>query len=243
MWRSVLAGALVFGAVVAYAAAILHDFGGRSGTAGTAYELGHALLLFALVALVVRTSAVSARTPQPRLGAIRAVVSDVDGVLTDGGLIRTASGDLGRIYNSKDGYAHAILRRAGVKTAWISSTKEARSVEHRAAELKVGVVNTAPGDKGPRFLEVCRELGVDPADAVFIGDDEIDLPAMALAGLAACPADAVARVRATADIVLETPGGRGAFRELTERIVAARAERGSAPDPPADTHPRDAPTT
>ncbi|MDX2115318.1 MAG: HAD hydrolase family protein, partial [Planctomycetota bacterium] len=85
---------------------------------------------------------------------------------------------------------------------------------------RVQHVDAGPGPKGPRFTELCERMGVPPAEVVYLGDDVNDLPAMALAGLSACPADARPEVRARVDLVLDAPGGRGAFRELADVVLA-----------------------
>ncbi|MEM9082880.1 MAG: HAD family hydrolase [Planctomycetota bacterium] len=158
------------------------------------------------------------------LANTKAVISDVDGVLTDGGIIRLADGTGGRIFNTKDGVGHKQLLKAGVKIAWISSTKERGSLEARAADLDVDVINTDIGPKDERLFRVCEQLGVEPKACVFIGDDIIDLPVLGHVGLFVCPGDAHKDVRSKADIILEAGGGRGAFRELADMVVDAKGE-------------------
>ncbi|MEM1165459.1 MAG: HAD hydrolase family protein [Planctomycetota bacterium] len=165
------------------------------------------------------------RQSADRLRTIDAVISDVDGVLTDGGIVRFADGTGGRVFNCKDGLGHTLLRQAGVKLAWISSTKERGSLEVRGQDLKVTVINTDPGPKDERLFRVCAQLGVEPARCAFIGDDLIDLSVLEHVGLFACPADAVPKVREVAHLVLEAPGGRGAFRELADLVLAHRPNR------------------
>ncbi len=155
----------------------------------------------------------------------RAIVSDVDGCLTDGGIAYFGAAEAGRTFNTHDGYAHGMLADAGIKVGWLSATSNAASIERRAAQLSVPAIDAGAGDKGPRFIALCQRLGVSPAQTVYLGDDLNDLPAMRLAGASACPADAAPAIRNTVDLVLETRGGRGAFRELAD-IVLARASVG-----------------
>ena len=98
-----------------------------------------------------------------------------------------------------------------------------RSIERRATQLKVPIVDAAPGDKGPRLREICRRLAIDPTQVLYLGDDVNDLPAIELAGCSACPADAAPAVRARVDLVLDAAGGHGAFREAAEIVLAGRA--------------------
>lgn len=152
---------------------------------------------------------------------VQAVISDVDGVLTDGRIGRLSDGSALRQFHVHDGIGHKALVRAGVKVAWLSATVERESILGRArmVGLEESLVDTGEGDKGPRFEALCRKLGVEPARVVYLGDDVNDLPAMERAGLSVCPADAHPTVLAAAAVVLGAPGGRGAFRELADAIL------------------------
>lgn len=167
--------------------------------------------------------------PEPlrrALGRVELVVSDVDGVLTDGTILLDASGGEARAFNMKDGLGVKLLRSAGVLVAWLSAARDTGVVRARAAGLGVDIVDVDHGDKGPRFQALCEALQTPPERSLYLGDDVNDLPAMELAGLAACPADAVPQVRRAVDLVLSLEGGRGAFREAAELVLQARAERG-----------------
>ncbi len=156
----------------------------------------------------------------PDAPMVQALISDVDGCLTDGGIAYADGPDAGRTFNTHDGLMHQLLRDASIKIGWLSATSSPASIERRAAQLRVHALDAGPGDKGPRFLTLCARLNIDPRRAIYLGDDLNDLPAMRLAGASACPADAVPAVRACADILLTAPGGRGAFRELGDIILA-----------------------
>lgn len=156
----------------------------------------------------------------PLSADIRLIVCDVDGTLTEGGVTLGDSPHAHRTFNTHDGLGTHLLLDAGIKVAWLSATSSGESIRHRAAMLRVTHVDAAEGPKGPRFLAICRTLGVDPGHALYLGDDVNDLPAMRQAALSACPADARPEVRNSVDLVLETPGGRGAFRELADILLA-----------------------
>lgn len=164
------------------------------------------------------------------LTSIRAIITDVDGTLTDGGVTLGDSPHSIRTFNTHDGLGHDLLAKAGIKVAWLSATSSARSIELRAQQLRIPAVDAGPGDKGPRFLALCATLGVTPDQVLYIGDDVNDLPAMRLAAVSACPSDAAEAVRAAVDIILTRPGGRGAFREAADMVLAVIG-RGPAPGP------------
>lgn len=161
-----------------------------------------------------------ARLRLPINADIRAVVCDVDGTLTEGGVTLGEGPAAMRTFHTHDGLGTHLLLKAGFRVAWLSATSSGDSIHHRAAMLKVTRVDAGEGPKGERFTALCREIGVDPKHCLYIGDDVNDLPAMRLAALSACPADARPEVRAHVDLVLETPGGRGAFRELADILLA-----------------------
>lgn len=153
---------------------------------------------------------------------VRAVVTDVDGCLTDGKIHRLSNGAAMRSFHSHDGMGHKRLVAAGIKVAWLSATSERESILGRAqmVGLDPELVDTGEGEKGARFERLCEAMGVEPGQTIFIGDDVNDLPAMRKAGLSACPADARPEVRAEATIVLTAHGGEGAFRELADMVLA-----------------------
>lgn len=155
-----------------------------------------------------------------RLANIRAVISDVDGVLTDGGI--TLGNDLVsiRTFHTHDGLGHDLLHKAGFVIGWLSATGSPESVRRRAEQLKVKFVDAGPGEKLPRFHAMCSAMGVTPDQVAYIGDDVNDIACITAAGIGACPADARPQVRQAASLVLQTIGGRGCFRELADMLLA-----------------------
>lgn len=160
-----------------------------------------------------------------RLSGIDAVISDVDGVLTDGRIGLTARGDEIRFFHMRDGMAVRLLQGEGVGVGWLSAGLDTGLITRRAEMLDLKHVDVGPGDKGPRFLAMCRKLNVGPSATLYIGDDLNDLPAIERAGASACPADAAIAVRETVDYVLESHGGHGCFREVVELLMEARKSR------------------
>ncbi|GIW72068.1 MAG: 3-deoxy-D-manno-octulosonate 8-phosphate phosphatase [Planctomycetota bacterium] len=158
-----------------------------------------------------------------RMRAVRLVVTDVDGVLTDGRIIVDDRGVETKHFHVYDGSAVWLLRRAGIETA-ILSGRYARSVEHRAAELGIAEVHQGAKDKLAVFEQMRRRLGLEPQHCAYLGDDVLDVPLLRHVGLGVAPASARAEARAAAALVLATPGGRGALRELADRLLAAQGK-------------------
>ncbi len=155
----------------------------------------------------------------PMATAIDAVVSDVDGVLTDGRITIGSDGAHSRSFHMHDGLGMRRLIDSGFRVGWLSAGADDGTIRARARRLGVDHVDVGEGEKGSRFERLCDAMGADTARTIYIGDDINDLPAIGRAALSACPADARPEVRARVDLVLEAPGGRGAFRELADVLL------------------------
>ena len=158
-----------------------------------------------------------------RCGAIKLVLSDVDGVLTDGNVLFLSDGREGHSFNVRDGLAVAIAHRAGLLTGVLSG-RVSEAVARRAAELRMSVVRQGVRDKGAALEEILAKQGLAGHEVAYVGDDLNDLPAMSRAGLSAAPSDAPLEVRAEAFMVLSAAGGRGCLREFIEAILRARGD-------------------
>jgi len=161
-------------------------------------------------------------TNEERAKAIRLVVFDVDGVLTDGGLWYGPDGEVMKRFDVKDGHAIVLARLAGLPVA-ILTARSSKIVETRAKELGVAFVFQGRKEKGPALVELCAQAGVSPERVAFMGDDVNDLPALRQCGLSACPADAVQEVREAVHFVSSRAGGHGAARELIDFVLTQRA--------------------
>jgi 3-deoxy-D-manno-octulosonate 8-phosphate phosphatase (KDO 8-P phosphatase) len=139
-------------------------------------------------------------------------------VLTDGLIVVDDHGGETKHFHVRDGAGISLWRRAGKRAAILSGRRSA-AVDHRAAELGITPVIQGVEEKSGPFGAMVASLGLEPSQVCYMGDDLPDLAAMALAGLAACPADAVDRVRLAADYVTTRAGGRGAVREVVELIL------------------------
>ena len=174
-----------------------------------------------------------------RFEDIRAFAFDIDGVFTDGLVLAMPDGDLLRQFNSKDCFAVRTAVDNGFPCAIITGGVS-QSLLHRAHSL--GIVDEhlymMSKDKAEDLLHFCDREGLKPEQVAFVGDDIPDIPAMELAGLGVCPADAVAEVREAADFVSSFNGGRGCIRDLIESVLKAQGNWKFNPkDPWKGGHP------
>ena len=154
---------------------------------------------------------------------IKAVVLDVDGVLTDASLYYGPRGEALKAFSARDGFAVRLAASEGIPVAVLSG-RLAGPVKPRLADLGVPPELTVQGsrDKGADVADLAARLGLPLGQIAFMGDDLPDLPALARVGLAACPADAAPEVRERCRFVAAAPGGRGAVRELVRLLLVAR---------------------
>ena len=158
---------------------------------------------------------------------IRLVCFDVDGVLTDGGVVLGDSAgarvELKR-YDIQDGLGIKLLQQAGLLTAIITG-RESMSVALRAQELGVDeLVQDNQARKEPALRLLLERRGIDWSEVAFVGDDLPDLGVMRLVGLPVCVANATAEVRRISSVALTRSGGAGAVREFCELLLRARGE-------------------
>ncbi len=152
-----------------------------------------------------------------RLGSIRLLALDVDGVLTDGGLHYGPQGVVQR-FSSKDGAAIIRLRKMDFPVALVSF-RDFPATRRRAADLGIDILCLGSSEKAAALEGLCAHLSIEPSAVLFMGDGPMDLPALELAGVSACPADAHPMVMAECDIVTEAPGGHGAVGELVDMLL------------------------
>lgn len=153
--------------------------------------------------------------------ALKGMILDVDGVLTDGRLYYGAEGELMRAFSVRDGLGLALLRDVGFKVAIVSG-RESSTVAARARELGIDPCLTGHPDKAAALLKVVDAWGIEAANLAAVGDDLIDYPLLKAVGLSMAPNDAHSLLRERVDVVLPAPGGRGAVREACELILHAR---------------------
>jgi 3-deoxy-D-manno-octulosonate 8-phosphate phosphatase (KDO 8-P phosphatase) len=153
-----------------------------------------------------------------RAKKIKAILTDVDGVLTDGGLIIGPGGEEWKIFDVRDGSAAYAAQRSGIRVAFISG-RRSPVVDRRARELGVDLVYQGMAKKTEALDDLKQKLGLGDDEFAYLGDDLIDLPVMKRVGLAVAVADCRPELRRVAHVVTEAPGGRGAFRELVDWLL------------------------
>ena len=150
-----------------------------------------------------------------------AFVFDVDGVMTDGGIIPTLDGDFVRRYNAKDGYALAYAVKRGYRVGIITGGR-GRTLENRLRMLGIRDYYVDCMDKIAALREYLAREGVDPRHTVYMGDDIPDLECLREVGIPVCPADAAPEVLEVARYVSQFRGGEGAVRDIVEQVLRAR---------------------
>jgi len=152
---------------------------------------------------------------------IKLVLSDVDGVLTDSGMYYSESGNELKKFNTRDGMGFSLLKENGIKTGIITS-EETNIVTRRAKKLQVDYLcqGKKNGGKLAAVKEICEKEGISLGNIAYIGDDVNCLELLLNVGLAACPADALDKVKKLPHIeILSQKGGKGVFREFVEKIL------------------------
>lgn len=156
-----------------------------------------------------------------RAARVRALVLDVDGVLTDGRLYFDSQGNEMKAFSTRDGLGMRVLQSQGVLLALITG-RQSEIVARRAASLRIGHVYQGRTDKLNAFNELLAATGVDQQDVCYAGDDWVDIPVLDRVGLAVTVADADAVVKQHVHWITSRPGGQGAVREICDLILAAQ---------------------
>ncbi|MBM3851624.1 MAG: HAD-IIIA family hydrolase [Verrucomicrobia bacterium] len=169
-----------------------------------------------------RPSAIS----RSRWARIRLFAMDVDGVLTDGTVQIFSDGREAKAFSILDGHGLRKLARAGVVTAWISG-RASGATAVRAAELRIPHVIQGRIEKRTALEDLAARLALSPEQCAYMGDDDLDVPAIRWAGLGLAPPGAWPEARRAADYITARPAGQGAVREICELLLAARPVAGS----------------
>lgn len=156
-----------------------------------------------------------------RACAVKVLIFDVDGVLTDGGLFFGDDGQEYKAFNSRDGHGIKMLQDSGVETA-ILTGRSSQVVLHRARNLGITRIIQGAHDKLSAYETMLAETGLRPEQTAYLGDDLVDLPVLRRCGLACTVPDAPPEVLARVHYVTMAPAGRGAAREVCEFIMRAQ---------------------
>jgi len=159
--------------------------------------------------------------PKKPAAAIRLLVLDVDGVLTDGRLHFGPRGEVLKLFHVRDGLGIQQVVRAGIEVAVISGRKS-KMVDVRCRELGVEHVYQGAKDKVAALEKLCARLKIQPSECACVGDDLPDIPVMRKVALAFAVADAHIEARHAAHVITRLPGGHGAVREVCDYLLAHR---------------------
>lgn len=157
------------------------------------------------------------------LADIKLMIIDVDGVLTDGRIFFSDSGEEQKVFHVKDGSGITYWHRAGLRSAIISG-RTSRAVEHRAKELGISDVYQGAQFKLGAYESIIKKRKVKDDEVCYIGDDLIDLPVLRRVGFSVAVPDAPREVLSKVDYVTKSPGGGGAVREVVEKILKAQGK-------------------
>ena len=155
---------------------------------------------------------------------VRLFAMDVDGILTNGSVQISSDGSESKGFSVLDGMGLKRLEKAGVITAWISG-RLSGATTLRANELKIPHLIQGRTDKLLALQELAASLQLSAADCIYMGDDDIDAPAMIWSGVGATVPDAMPAALEAADYVTKRAAGNGAVREVCEHILAARVSK------------------
>jgi 3-deoxy-D-manno-octulosonate 8-phosphate phosphatase (KDO 8-P phosphatase) len=158
---------------------------------------------------------------QNKLAAVRLIAMDVDGVLTDGGVIYSGSESESKRFHIADGLGIQLAIHAGLSIAWITG-RTSLMVERRAKELGVQHLYQGVSNKSAPLAELIGNYAINSANIAYMGDDLNDLPAYSVAGVKFAPSNAVGEIKGLADFITEKAGGGGAVREMCDAILKAQ---------------------
>lgn len=158
-----------------------------------------------------------------KLKRVRLVITDVDGVLTDGGLYYGPDGECLKRFHARDGLGVRLLQQTGIQVAALSG-RDCPALRRRLADLGITEAVLGQLDKRAALSGIMERCGAVTEEVAFIGDDIPDMEVFDLCGVSVTVEDAPDYVKARADLVLESKGGHGAFRELVDEILEKKAE-------------------
>lgn len=156
-----------------------------------------------------------------KIKKIKVLLTDVDGVLTDGGMYYTDSGLTMKKFNVKDGMGSYILRAAGIKVGIVSSDKS-EIAKVRGERLNLDFIYIGALDKKNILNEICSQNNFSYEEIAFIGDDINDKEILSTVGFSVSPKDALPEIKKIVDYISDKKGGKGVFREVAEMILKYR---------------------
>ena len=158
-----------------------------------------------------------------RAAGIKLLILDVDGVLTDGGLIWLADGQEGKIFSVHDGHGIRLVQRAGIEVALLTG-RSSQVVTQRAKDLGIKLIVQGSRDKLTDYEEMLGQRKLDDLDVAYVGDDLVDVPVLKRVGLAVAVAGSATYVDSHCDATTENRGGHGAVREVCDFLLQAQGK-------------------
>ena len=153
----------------------------------------------------------------------KAITFDVDGVMTDGGLLALPDGDLLRLYNAKDTFGIRMALMGGLQVAVITGGRSEAIVKRfTSCGVKPEYIYMNSRCKVKQFRQFCEASGLNPKDIIYVGDDIPDVELIKSCGFGVAPADACEEAKAAADMVSDFRGGHGCIRDLVEKVLKAQ---------------------
>lgn len=152
---------------------------------------------------------------------IKLILTDVDGVLTDGGMYFSENGELLKKFNTRDGMGVELLLEKNVKTILITR-ENSKITKQRGKKIHAAVTYVGIKNKEEHFEKICKKFGLKKNEIAYIGDDVNDIAIMNLVGLSASPHDAMPEIKSVVDYACNLSGGHGAFREFANLIISAK---------------------
>jgi 3-deoxy-D-manno-octulosonate 8-phosphate phosphatase (KDO 8-P phosphatase) len=159
----------------------------------------------------------------PKAKAIKLLLLDVDGVLTDGTLIYSHEGHESKAFNTQDGFGLRMLQDSGVEVGIITA-RSSEALSRRSEDLKISHLYQGSSNKLEAYKEISKKTGFKPFEISYMGDDWLDMVLLKRVGLAVAPANAVIEVQEIVHYVCSQNGGHGAVRELCDLILEAKGE-------------------
>ncbi len=159
----------------------------------------------------------------PKAKAIKLLLLDVDGVLTDGNLIYSHDGKESKSFNTQDGFGLRMLQDSGVAVGIITA-RSSEALTRRSEDLKISHLYQGASNKLEAYKEICNKTGLKPFEIAYMGDDWLDMVLLKRVGLAVAPANAVIEVQEIVHYVTSKSGGDGAVREVCDLILTATGE-------------------
>lgn len=158
-----------------------------------------------------------------RAARVKLLVLDVDGVLTDGRIIMDHEGREIKAFDVRDGHGIKLLRDAGIEVAVLTG-RSSPVVQKRADDLGIPWVRQGVNDKVRAYEEIAREVGIGDEETCFVGDDLVDIPLLKRVGVSIVVADGAHEAKQLALYVTQSPGGRGAVREVCDLLLQAQGK-------------------